>query len=391
MSKTIKITLVVLASLVLIMMSFTIGCMLNYNQTSATGGPDTSLINEAWEIINRYYVEPENIDDDALNEGAVRGIVAALNDPYSSYLSPEAYELEQTDYQGSFGGIGAQVSVNKDNRPIIVAPLDGTPAAEAGIKTGDIILEVDGVSTDTITLLEAINMIRGEIGTNVTLTILHEGESVPVEITLVRAEINAPTVKSEMIDDIAYIQIMSFNEKTNEQVEAALESFDLDNTSGIILDLRDNPGGLVTAVVDVASHFIKDGVVITLRDNEGNTQSKSVNPNGTYTELPMVVLVNEYSASGSEVLSGVLQDYGRATIAGKTTFGKGSYDSFFPLSDGSAIYLTIGRWLTPNGREIEGQGITPDYELTETGDDGTQWAVDFLHQHGSTWNQDIMK
>ncbi len=145
------------------------------------------------------------------------------------------------------------------------------------------------------------------------------------------------------------------------------------------LGALDFAGGLVTAVVDVASHFIRSGVIITLRDNQGRTTSQSVNPNGIFSDLPMVVLVNQYSASGSEVLSGALQDYHRATIAGTTTLGKGSYDSLFNLSDGSAIYLTIGRWLTPKGQEIEGKGITPDYTLTQTGDDEVQWAIDFLH------------
>ena len=153
------------------------------------------------------------------------------------------------------------------------------------------------------------------------------------------------------------------------------------NSSGIILDLRDNPGGLVSTVVDVASHFIKEGVIITLRNNQGKTTSESVKPNGIFTDLPMVVLVNQYSASGSEVLSGALQDYQRATIAGVKTLGKGSYDSFFSLSDGSAIYLTVGRWLTPKGREIEGLGITPDQVLTQTGDDEIQWAIDFLNKN----------
>ena len=154
----------------------------------------------------------------------------------------------------------------------------------------------------------------------------------------------------------------------------------LSNSTGIILDLRDNPGGLVSDVVDVASHFIRAGVIVTLVDNKGDIFSQSVHPNGVFTDLPMVVLVNQYTASGSEVVSGALQDYHRATIAGNTTLGKGSYDSFFQLSDGSAIYLTIGRWLTPDGREIEGKGITPDYVLTQTGEQEIQWAIDFLNK-----------
>jgi carboxyl-terminal processing protease len=183
-----------------------------------------------------------------------------------------------------------------------------------------------------------------------------------------------------MKGSIVYIKITSFTQVSNDELGKAFSTLDLKNATGIIIDLRDNPGGIVTTVVDVASHFIKQGVIITLRDNQGHTTSDSANPNGVFTELPMVVLVNQFSASGSEVLSGALQDYKRATIAGTVTLGKGSYDSFFQLSDGSAIYLTIGRWITPNGREIEGKGITPDYTLTQTGDDEIQWAIDYLNK-----------
>jgi carboxyl-terminal processing protease len=315
-----------------------------------------------------------------LNQGAVRGMLQSLDDPYSAYLDPQAYQLEQSSAAGSFEGIGAQVGVNKDKQIIITAPIENSPAAKAGIKSGDIILAVDGKSIAGLSLTEVVLLIRGPSGTKVKLEILHEGSDTPEKIGIIRAAISTPSVKYEMRGDILYLRINSFNEQTNNELQTALESVDLKNTTGIILDLRDNPGGLVTTVVNVASHFIKDGVIITLRDNQGKTDSISTNPNGTYTELPIVVLVNQYSASGSEVLSGALQDYKRAAIAGTITFGKGSYDQFFQLKDGSAIYLTIGRWLTPNGKEIEGNGITPDYILTQTGEDEILWAIDFLKQ-----------
>jgi carboxyl-terminal processing protease len=223
-----------------------------------------------------------------------------------------------------------------------------------------------------------VSKVRGTIGTSVTLTILHKGATAPVDITIVRAEINPATVYSKMVGDVAYIQITNFYDRTNTEFQAALTSLDLKNSKGIIIDLRNNLGGYVTSMVDVASHFIKEGTILTLRDNQGKTQAQSVNPNGIFTDLPVVVLVNQYSASASEVLTGALQDYQRATIAGVQTLGKGSYDQFFQLSDGSAIYLTVGRWLTPKGREIEGKGITPDQILTQTGDDEITWAVNFL-------------
>jgi carboxyl-terminal processing protease len=376
MPKSVKISLVVVLSILLLTLAFGAGCVINLNRPVA--GLDTTLLNQAWSILKTNYVVPDNVTSTMLNQGAVRGMLQSLDDPYSAYLNPEAYKLEQSDSAGSFEGIGAQVAVNKDKQIIIAAPMENSPAEKAGIKTGDIILAVDGKSIAGLSLTETVMLIRGPAGTTVKITILHEGSDTPVELEIVRASITSPTVKYEMRGDILYLKISSFNERTDDELKAAFDAIDLNQTTGIVIDLRDNPGGLVTTVVNVASHFIKDGVIITLRDNEGKTESISAQPNGVFTELPMVVLVNQYSASGSEVLSGALQDYKRATIAGTVTFGKGSYDSFFQLTDGSAIYLTIGRWLTPNGKEIEGNGITPDYTLTQTDEDGIQWAIDFL-------------
>ena len=307
-------------------------------------------------------------------------VIQRIGSSTSYYLNPSEYKLTQGDFANSFGGIGATVSLNKDRQPVIVHVLPNSPAEKAGIKTNDIILAVNGKTTKDLKTDQVVAMVRGEIGTKVKLTILHENDNQPVDVEIVRAEINPTSVDFHMEGDIAYFQISNFHAKTNEEFRKAITAPEVKQAKGIILDLRDNPGGYVNVVVDIAGNFIKEGVIITLRDNAGQTRSNSVDPSTSYTDLPMVVLVNQYSASGSEVLAGALQDYGRATVAGKTTFGKGSYDSFFQLPDGSAIYLTTGRWLTPKGREIEGKGITPDIELTETGDAGTKWAVDYLHQ-----------
>lgn len=378
MPKSVKITLLVVLSIVVVSLSFGAGCI-TFGLSSSNRGLDERLINEAWSVINRYFVEPDEIDFNALNEGAIRGLVQGLDDPYSAYLNRESYQFEQSALQGSFGGIGASVSLNRNRQPIVVAPMEGSPAQRAGIKTGDIILSVNDKPTEGLSLLETILMVRGPVGTSVKLLILHEDEDSPVEIEIIREEITPRFVEFEMKDDVAYVRIFSFGERTNEELDIALKNLDLENAAGIILDLRSNPGGLVTALVDVASHFIEKGVIITLRDNQGNRTSESVKPNGVTTDLPIVILVDQYSASASEVLAGAMQDYNRATVAGQTTLGKGSYNSFFTLSDGSAIYLTIGRWLTPDGREIEGMGITPDYILTESGDEEIQWAIDYLH------------
>ena len=380
MPKSVKISLFVLLSLLLLATVYGAGCISGFNGSPSVQGPDNALINQAWSILRREYVVPSKVDSDALNAGAVRGLVDSLNDPYSAYLTAEQFKMEQSDFQGSFGGIGAQVNMNQSRQPVIVAPIKGSPAEKAGIITGDIVLEINGESTEGKSLLETISLIRGPIGTSVNLTLFREEATAPIEVEIVRAEINPTTVEYEKKGDIAYIKISNFYERTNSEVNAALEAMDLKNTKGIILDLQSNPGGLVPSVVDISSHFIKNGVIIIERDNKGKTTSVSVNPNGLYTDLPMVVLVDEYSASGSEVLAGALQDYERATVAGQQTFGKGSYNTFFTLEDGSAIYLTIGRWLTPEGREIEGEGITPDEVLEQTGDEAIQWAIDYLHQ-----------
>ena len=378
MHKQLKVFLIILLTLPVVSVLFVGGCVAD--NTPSQNQTGLELVDQAWNAIVQNYVEPAKINSDNLSRGAVKGIMDALNDPYSAYLDPETYKLFQSDLQGKFEGIGAEVALNSDAKPVIIAPLDQSPAAKAGIKTGDIILAVNGKPTDGMSLVEVVLNVRGPAGTSVTLTILHEGDTVPVDIEIVRTQIESPSVNWEMKGDIAYIRIFQFGERTNDEFNSALQSIDLKNTAGIILDLRSNPGGLVPAVVDVASHFIKEGVVLTLVNNKGERTSESVHPNGVFTDLPMVVLVDQYSASGSEVLTGALRDHKRATIAGTKTFGKGSYDIDIPLQDGSDIYLTVGRWLTPDGQLIEGQGIEPDYVLDITGDAEVQWAIDYLKQ-----------
>jgi carboxyl-terminal processing protease len=377
MPKNVKIWLLVVVSVLVLTLVFGAGCLFTLNQTK-TAGINANLLNQAFNILHTNYVLPDKVNDTILNEGALTGVVQSIKDPYSYYLNPDDYKLTQGDFASSFGGIGATISTNDNKQPLVVQTIKDSPAEKAGILSEDVILEVNGVTTDGLTVDQVVSKVRGTIGTSVTLSILHKGAAAPVEITIVRAEINPATVYSKMVGDVAYIQITNFYDRTNTEFQAALTSLDLKNSKGIIIDLRNNLGGFVTSMVDVASHFIKEGAIITLRDNQGKTQTQSVNPNGIFTDLPVVVLVNQYSASASEVLSGALQDYQRATIAGVQTLGKGSYDQFFQLSDGSAIYLTVGRWLTPHGREIEGKGITPDQILTQTGDDEITWAVNFL-------------
>ncbi len=374
MSKKIKIIVITLSLAAIIALSFGAGCVLSV-KTSTSQQLRLDIVEEAWNILSQDYVDRDQLDVNKLTQGAVRGMVEALDDPYTAYLDTTAYELWVRNLEGKFEGIGAYVE-SKNEQITIVAPIPDSPAEEAGIRTGDVILEIDGQSTEGMSLIEAVLNIRGPKGTPVTLGILHQGETEPVVVTIVRAEIEVLSVHFEMKEDIAYIQITHFSERTAQELESALEVL-IPQATGIILDLRSNGGGLLDTVIDVAGFFLHEGVVLEVVDNQGEHTVYSVKSNPLTTDLPMVVLVDGYSASGSEVLSGALQDYGRATIAGARTFGKGSVNILRRLQDGSAIYITTARWLTPNGRLIEGEGLEPDYTLAED-IDAIQWAIDFI-------------
>jgi len=372
MTKTIKIIAVTILLAATIALSFGAGCVLGVKTSPE---PDLDIVEEAWSIIFQDYVERDQLDPNKLTQGAVRGMVEALDDPYTSYLDTTAYELWTRSIEGKFEGIGAYVEV-KDEQITIVAPIPDSPAEQAGIRAGDVILEIDGKSTEGMSLIEAVLNIRGPQGTPVALLVLHQGETEPEVIKIIRSEIELPSVDSEMKEDIAYIEISYFSERTAQELAPVLESITQEAT-GIILDLRSNGGGLLDTVIDVTSFFLNEGVVMDMVDNQGQHTIYSVKTSQITTDLPMVVLVDGYSASGSEVLTGALQDYGRATIAGARTFGKGSVNILRPLKDGSGLYITTARWFTPTGRLIEGEGLTPDYELEED-EDAIQWAIDFL-------------
>jgi carboxyl-terminal processing protease len=379
MSRKIRITVLSLLLAVVIALSLAVGCFIGdgFSQDGAPAQSDLAAVEQAWEIILRDYVENDQIDTAALAQGAVDGMVEALGDPYTAHLDAETYQLSLEELEGSFEGIGAYVSV-KDEQ-LIVAPIADSPAERAGIRAGDVILEIDGQSTEGMSLVEAVLLVRGSEGTTVNLLVLHEGESEPELISVVRAVIEVPSVELEMREGIAYINITNFSDRTAAELSMALMTTSVQGAEGIIIDLRGNLGGPLDAAVDTASFFLEKGVVVVeVVDNEDNHDIYRAKDLGVTTDLPMVVLVDEYSASGSEVLAGALQDYGRAVIAGATTFGKGSVNVLYQLIDGSGLYITIGRWLTPNGRLIEGEGIRPDYEIEPEGEEAIQWAIDYL-------------
>ena len=380
LKKIVAIVMIIVAMAMSLAIPLGTGCSLIPNQETSDSDLDLALLEEVWEIIQEKYIEPEELDTEALSQGAVRGMVEALDDPHGAYLTPADYELFTTDLAGEFDGIGAYVGY-RDGEVFIMAPMPGSPAEEAGIRSGDIIMAVDGESTFGWSLVEVTLAVRGPRGTPVSLLILHEGDTEPVEIEIIRATIEVPSVYSEMQGDIAYIIITDFTERTGEEFSTAFDDMVAQGAIGIILDLRDNAGGSLSAVVEVASQFLEGGVVVSVIDNAGRKIDYSVECIGEVTELPMVVLVNKFSASASEALAGALQDYGRAVIAGTVTYGKGSANNLFWLSDGSGLYLTVARWYTPEGHLIEGEGIEPDYELDLEEVDPVEWALDYLESH----------
>lgn len=341
--------------------------------------PEFGIIAEVWGVLSTDYVNRDGLDAEKLSQGAAKGMLEALGDPYSAYVAPELQQVSMSGLRGKYQGIGAYIGI-RDSWLTVIAPIVGTPAEEAGIRAGDIILEIDGESTEGISSTQAALRIQGEAGTAVELLILHQEESEPVRMQIVRREIKLESVLWEMHDNIAYIRITQFIESTGQDFRAALKSVSKEGADGIVLDLRNNPGGILDVVIDVASQFLTDGIVVDIVDNDGEHSKLPVLSGGMATDVPLVVLVNDGSASASEILAGALQDHERAKVAGSRTFGKGSVQIIRNLKDNSALRLTIARWFTPDGRPIDGVGLEPDLSLELEGDELVDWAIDYLRE-----------
>lgn len=316
--------------------------------------------NEVLDIIDKNYVE--KVDADTLIKGAINGMMKTL-DPHSAFMTPDMYKELEADTRGSFGGIGIEIGIQKDVLTII-SPIEDTPAFQAGIKAGDQIIMIDGQSTKDITIMDAVKKMRGAKGTKVTLTIMRENLVKPMDVVLTRDIIKIKSVKSKILDkNIGYIRLAAFQERTTEDLKKAVQEIEekTNPLKGIVLDLRNNPGGLLVQAVEVSDVFMKSGTIVSTRGKTKNMESKSFARNdGDEPTCPMVVLVNEGTASAAEIVSGALQDNGRALIIGTQTFGKGSVQTIIPMEDGSALKLTTAKYYTPSGRSIQAEGIVPD-------------------------------
>ncbi len=332
---------------------------------------------QVWDLIKNNYVEPD-INEIEMFYGAQAGLVASLLDPYSVFLPPEIAKEFSEELKGKFEGIGAEIGI-KNNRLTIIAPLPNSPAEQSGIKAGDKVIGIDGLDTAGISLNQAVNLIRGDKGTEVILSVIHQDQS-QENITIIRDEIQYASVESEIeeeeisqkiaAENIGYIEISHFNEDTEELFNKKVNELISQGVDSIILDLRNNPGGFLSTAISVASAWVEDGVIVKekFRD-DSKTQNYSAQGSAKLKDKKTVVLVNEGSASASEIVAGALQDYGLATIVGEKTFGKGSVQDLTELSDGSSVKLTIAKWLTPNNRTIDKEGITPDIEIELTTED----------------------
>ena len=389
MNKTSKIVITVFLSLILLIGAFSGGFITRHylpstgmfpgfsdvavpaeEQTSTTPAElDTLFVPfwEAWNIVHNQYVD-QPLDDVALMRGAIRGMMDAIGDKQTFYMDPIVYESATSELAGEYEGIGAYVDTDGDYLTII-SPIEGSPAQAAGLRSGDQIIAIDGEDMTGIDPEQARQKVIGPAGTKVTLTVAREGESEPLEFVITRAKITIDSVTGKMLENnIAYIDINTFGDNTTRELDAVLNELLAQNPQGIIIDLRNNGGGYLQTSIEVASEFIGEGVILYEQYGDGTRDTYNALGNGRATDLPIVVLVNDGSASASEILAGALQDYERATLVGVLTYGKGSVQQWIPLSDDQgAARVTVAKWLTPKERAIDGIGLTPEFivELTE--------------------------
>jgi carboxyl-terminal processing protease len=339
--------------------------IINIENKAAEKNLDFSLFWDTWEKVEQKFIDKKKLDPKKMFYGAIKGMVSSLDDPYTFFLTPEENKQSKDDLQGKFEGIGAQLGM-KDNRVIVVSPLKNSPAEKAGVKAGDFINKVDGQPTKGWSLTYAVSKIRGPKGTKVKLTLEREGKEIEVEIT--RAQINVPSIELSYEKNIAILKVNQFGENTIDEWDKTVfeikEKWMKKEVKGMVLDLRDNPGGYLEGAVYLASEFLPMGKLVVRQESKTITNKEyKVIRQGELLDIPLVVLVNKGSASASEILAGALRDHKRAKIIGEKTFGKGSVQEALDLKEGAGLHVTVAKWILPNGDWINSKGIDPEIKV----------------------------
>ena len=362
--------------LVWIMVLTVVGVSMSIGRISATsmgaegeGYEELKTFTEVLSIVKKHYVEEVKTKD--LIYAAIKGMLNSL-DPHSSFMPPEAFKELQVETKGEFGGLGIQIGV-KDGMLTVIAPIEDTPAFKAGIKAGDKIVKISNESTKDMSLQDAVSKMRGAPKTSITISILREGWQEPRDFTLVRDIIKIKSVKSKVLEgNIGYVKLSQFQDQTSADLSAALNKLSEEKIASLILDLRNNPGGLLNSAIDVTGQFLPKGKLVVYTKTRAGEKSEFFTEDETNNDLPMIVLVNQGSASASEIVAGALKDWNRAVILGTQTFGKGSVQTVIPLSDGSGLRLTTSKYYTPKGISIQNTGITPDVVVKLEAKDGAK-------------------
>lgn len=341
--------------------------------TDKTKKIDFNLFWQVWDILEKKFVN-QPLDYQKMLYGAIKGLVSSLDDPYTVFMEPEASKKFQEEIEGSFEGIGAEIGI-KNNKLTIIAPLQDSPAEKAGLKAHDVILKINGQETGGMSIAEAVSLIRGPQGTEVTLTISRKESEAPQDIKVIRDKINVKSVKWEIIttdqkDQIAHIELVYFGEDTSEELKKTASEILSKGVKAVILDLRNNAGGYLESAIDVASIFIEKNKTVAIQVSQENAKKEYKTKGGDLlSNLPVIVLINQGSASASEITAGALRDIRSAPLIGEKTFGKGSVQELERFNDGSSLRISIAKWLTPSGQDINGKGIAPDYQVELTDED----------------------
>lgn len=376
MTSNIRITLLVVAIPVVLLIGLIAGVLLDRsnrlpelpttNETTHPVPPDFALVRDAWKTIDRVYVDRSALKSKTLTYGAILGMVDALGDTgHSTFLSPDMVRQERTLTRGEYVGVGLEIQM-KNNAVTVVAPFDGSPAGKAGLRAGDIILKVDGKDVSGSSLRQVVQRIVGKIGTKVTLTIFSPEKRKTTDVTLVRSRITLHNVTWSRVPgtDIADVRIAAFSQGVTKDLRTILSKIHKENLVGIVLDLRNDPGGVLDEAIGVASQFLSSGNVLLTKNADGKITPDPVESGGLARNIPMVVLINDGTASASEIVAGALQDAKRASLIGETTFGTGTVLGQYPLPDGSELLLATQEWLTPSGRTIWHKGIDPNVKVS---------------------------